>query len=250
MAKLTGILPLSGSIENITFTKTKYGIIAKKKAGISKERIETEPNFQKTRENIGDFTTARKAASLVFRAFTPSLPHAKDSETSTRLMQLMKASLNLDTLHPRGFRSVTAGDLQLLHSFDFNIESALSSVLQAPFMPLVTRTTGDLTVTIPPFDIMTKVAAPRGATHMRIIATGAELDFANKGFAGSIHRSEYLPIVPGTTDPITLRMQVPQQSIHALFLSLGVEFFQDMNGQKYSLLNGKRNCHQLVKVDA
>jgi hypothetical protein len=43
---------------------------------------------------------------------------------------------------------------------------------------------------------------------------------------------------------------VTANSTKPLFLSLGLEFFQEMNGDKYALKDGSVNCHTIVKVDA
>jgi hypothetical protein len=52
MAKLGGILPLKGKIGNITFLKTKNGIIAREKGGVDPKRIATDPAFVRTRMRL------------------------------------------------------------------------------------------------------------------------------------------------------------------------------------------------------
>jgi hypothetical protein len=50
------------------------------------------------------------------------------------------------------------------------------------------------------------------------------------------------------TAPISLENVVTANSAHPLFLLLGVEFFQEVNGQMYSLRNGGYNSLAIVMV--
>ena len=51
MAKLSGILKIEGTLENLTFYKTQDGHLVKTKGGVSADRIANDPTFQRTREN-------------------------------------------------------------------------------------------------------------------------------------------------------------------------------------------------------
>jgi len=48
---------------------------------------------------------------------------------------------------------------------------------------------------------------------------------------------------------INLANAVTAASTHPLFLALGIEFYQEVNGQMYPLKNGAFNALALVKVD-
>ena len=57
MAQQKGILPLRGSIGNITFYKSKEGYLAKEKSGIDAKRIASDPAFKepvKTARNLAE----------------------------------------------------------------------------------------------------------------------------------------------------------------------------------------------------
>jgi len=63
MARQKGIIKLKGTIGDITFYKTSQdGHLALEKGGIEKSRIESDPAFQRTRENGAEFGRAGKAA--------------------------------------------------------------------------------------------------------------------------------------------------------------------------------------------
>jgi hypothetical protein len=59
--KTKSIIKLEGTIGDITFFKSKDGYIAREKSSISKERIQNDPAFQRTRENGAEFGRAGKA---------------------------------------------------------------------------------------------------------------------------------------------------------------------------------------------
>ena len=52
MAKLKGIIKLEGTLDNWTFYKGKEGYLVKTKSGVSKERIQNDPAFERTREMV------------------------------------------------------------------------------------------------------------------------------------------------------------------------------------------------------
>ena len=52
MAKAVGILSIEGTIENLTFYRRDGKLFVRRKGGVSKHRIETDPNYVRTRENM------------------------------------------------------------------------------------------------------------------------------------------------------------------------------------------------------
>jgi hypothetical protein len=57
-----------------------------------------------------------------------------------------------------------------------------------------------------------------------------------------------LPWDNNATAVINLANAVTANSTHPLFLALGIEFYQQVNGQMYPLKNGAFNALSLVKV--
>ena len=58
MAVQMGILPLRGSIGNLSFYKSGDKWIARTKGGASAEKVATDPKMVRTRENASEFGTA------------------------------------------------------------------------------------------------------------------------------------------------------------------------------------------------
>ncbi len=248
MAKQAGIIRLTGTVGNITFQKTPNGYLARDKAFVTKERIETDPSFQRTRENNAEFINAAAGNKLLRRSITNLLQNAKDRLLVARLMKSTLAVVKSDTTNMRGERTVAAGDISLLEGFDFNSNAELTSVFAQPYITVVDRVAGTLAVTVPVFTPVNDLVAPEGTTHFTIVSAGAEVDFAGGVFVSAYSSSDVLPWNGTATTEITLSNAVTAASTAPLFLMLGIQFFQQVNGVNYSLKNGKYNPLTVVGV--
>lgn len=71
MPKQVGIFQIEGTLGNVTFYKSKEGYKVRKKGGVSKERMMTEPSYARTRENLSQFGLNAKAGKLVRGRYYP-----------------------------------------------------------------------------------------------------------------------------------------------------------------------------------
>jgi len=249
MAKQKGIIKLEGTIGDITFLKTQDGYIAKEKSSVSADRIATDPAFQRTRENGAEFGRAGKAGKLLRNSIRGLLQRASDSRMVGRLTRQMVKVIQADMTSTRGMRNVIDGEAELLTDFDFNEQAKLSTTLYAPLTAAINRVTGQLTVDIPPFVPANMIAAPGGTTHFRIVSGGSEVDFLQGLYVADQKETPLMPWSQTVTPAINLVNVVSANSVHPLFLALGIEFFQEVNGQHYPLNNGGFNALSLIKVD-
>ncbi len=110
--------------------------------------------------------------------------------------------------------------------------------------------TGKLDILIPVFDPTLNLIPPIGTTHFKIVSAGSEVDFISGATVASRQDSAMLPLTAGNiAAAITLSNTVTANTTKPLFLSLGVEFYQHVNGVDYILQNSQYNPLQLVKVD-
>ncbi len=249
MAKQKGIIKLDGTIGGITFYKSQDGYLAREKGGVPAEKIANDPAFQRTRENGEEFGRAGKAGKLLRNAIRAMLQNASDRRMVSRLTQKMVEVVQADAINPRGQRNVIDGEAELLEGFDFNINGKLGTTLYAPFTGTIDRLAGTLTASIPSFVPINMLAAPGGATHFKIVSAGAEVDFENETFVMDSQATAVLPWDATATAAINLANAVTANSTHPLFLALGIEFYQQVNGQMYPLKNGAFNALSLIKVD-
>ena len=249
MAKQKGIIKLKGTLGDITFYKSQDGFLAREKGGIDASRIANDPNFQRTRENGAEFGAAGKAGKILRSAIRALLQNASDSRMVSRLTREMVKVIQADATNPRGQRNVIDGEAELLEGFEFNIRGKLGTTLFAPFIPKINRVTGALTVSVASFIPLNMIVAPAGSTHFKIMIAGAEIDFENETFVVDVKETAQLPWDNVATGDIELASAVTANSTHPLFLALGVEFYQEVNGIKYPLKNGAFNALSLVKVN-
>ena len=250
MAKQRGIVKLEGTIGDITFLKTRDGYLAKEKTQLSADRIATDPAFQRTRENGAEFGRACKAGKLLRSAFRASIQSAADPRVVGRLVKQMMKVIKADAVSVRGMRNVLDGETELLQGFEFNENGRLGTSLFAPYSATIDRVTGDAVVSLAAFIPANMISAPAGTTHFRISAEAAAVDFEQQSFVNDAAETALLPWDQAPTALITLSNALPANSTQPLFLMLGLQFSQEVNGTAYPLNNGAFNALAIVAVDA
>ena len=250
MARQKGIIKLKGTIGDITFYKTQDGHLAREKGGIDASRIANDPAFQRTRENGSEFGRAGKAGKLLRTALRSLLLNSADSRMVSRLTQRMVKVIQADQVSERGLRNVIDGEAELLFGFEFNIRGKLGTSLYAPFVAAIDRVSGEIKVDMASFVPANMIAAPSGTTHFKIISGGAEVDFEAETFVIATAETAILPWDATPTAVINQVNAVTAASTKPLFLALGVEFYQQINGTMYPLKNGAFNPLSIAKVDS
>ncbi len=249
MAKQKGILPIEGTLGNITFFKSKDGYMVREKGGIPASRIASDPSFQRTRENNAEFGRAGKASKLLRTAFRSLLQKSSDSRMTSRMTASMMKVIKMDATNVRGLRNVIDGEAVLLQGFEFNLSGKLSTTLYAPYTPMINRATGICSVELPPYVPLEMIAAPTGTTHYRLLSGAASINFELGSYESKFTESGYIPLSGTATALLELELQLAASNTDPLFLALCVEFLQEVNGIKYPLKNGAFNACSLVLVE-
>jgi hypothetical protein len=248
MAKLKGLLKIEGTLDNLTFYKTQDGHLVKTKSGVSGQRIATDPNFQRTRENGSEFGSSASAGKLLRNAVRNLMMNASDNRVTSRLTQIMTQIKNYDATSARGDRNVGVGiadplAVATIKGFDFNDKATLGSVLFATYT--VDNVTGK--IDFPAFTPINDIYYPTGATHISFKSAFAIVDFAND--TSSI---EYSPVqnvlIDGTNTPFSLIPAAAPVGTGTKIYFLTIEFYQEVNAIQYSLKNGSYNVLNIVEV--
>jgi hypothetical protein len=166
----------------------------------------------------------------------------------TRLFKEVMKVIKADKLSARGLRNVIDGEAELLKGFEFNGKSQLGTTLNVPFTAGINRATGELAINIPSFVPVNNLAVPESATHYKIISAGSAVDFEKGSYVTDIKSSDILPWDAAATAALNLVSIVPANSAKPLFLALGVEFYQSVNGTMYPMKSGVYNALSLVDV--
>ena len=248
MAKQHGLIKAIGKVGDHIYMQSKDGFLIRTKTTLSGDRIKTDPSFERVRENMSEFGRACSAGKVLRSALRPVLQHASDHRVISRLVKAMMQVLHTDTVNPRGKRSFIEGNTELLQGFDFNKESILDVAFFAPFDATIDRTAGTAEVKLPAFIPANSIVAPPGATHFKIVTMGAEISFNEDSSVTDAKDTGLLPINGMATPAITLANQLPAASTLPLFLAMGIQFFQVVNGYTYPLKSGAFNALRLVRV--
>jgi hypothetical protein len=250
MARQKGIIKLQGQIGGLSFYKSQEdGFLAREKGGVDANRIQSDPKFARTRENMAEFGRAGTAVKLLRTALRSALINIADSRMNSRLTAQMVKVLQADVTNTRGQRNVVDGESELLDGFEFNINSKFFSTFLAPFTPSIDRAAGTLKVDVPAYTPGNMVGAPQGTTHFKLTAVGAEVDFEAGVYVTNMSSTPEIVFGPQNEAAATLSNAVTPASKHPLFIALGIEFFQQVNGVFYPLKNGFYNALALVKID-
>jgi hypothetical protein len=150
MARQSGLIKIKGTLDNVTFYKSKEGHLAKMKTSIDGARIANDPAFIRTRENGSEFGSSASSGKVMRDALRPVASNAADNKLVSRVTQLMTKIKNLDATSIRGSRNVGVAMAlpaakALLKGFEFNKDALLSSILYKPYA--VNTTTGVITIT-------------------------------------------------------------------------------------------------------
>lgn len=249
MARQDGIIKVTGQMGGISFYRSKDGYLMRQKSSVSGDRIKNDPAFSRTRENLAEFGRAGSANKLLRTAFRTLIMNVADGRMTNRLSQYMMRVVQADVTHARGERTVIDGEPELLIGFEFNENGHLDKSLLAPYSWTINRVTGVSTITIPEFISANLIAVPQGATHFKLVAGCAAIDFGagtyTNGYADS--GDHKIDTVPTASQVLTINL--PPNSTQPMFLAFGIVFTQEVNGTNYPLRNGTFNALALIGVD-
>lgn len=248
MAKIDGIVEIQGTVKGVTFYRTKDGMLARAKGGISKKRMKTDPAFQRTRENGLEFGHNAKMGKLLRNSAVSLMQLAKDSRVSSRLSQTMSQIKNLDLISDRGQRQVGIGiqtpdGQKILKGFDFNSKAIMGSVFRGELD--LDPVTG--VVVLPDFNPTFHLAAPTGTTHASFSMAVSRVDFELAEHKTRYSNKENVSVTAAMATYTLTPSEIPAGTGKFIYYFL-IEFFQEMNGTQYPLKNNTYNVLTVLEV--
>jgi len=249
MAKQKGIIKIEGTIGDITFYRTRDGYLVREKGGVDGRRIASDPSYQRTRENNAEFGRAGKAGKMLRTAFRSLLLNRADGRMVSRLSRQMLWVIQSDQVSLRGERHIGEGELKLLSGFDFNNRGLLSTTFFGSYNVGIDRSSGEMSVDVNPFIPINTITAPSGSTHFKIISGAAEIDFAGETYNVASSETPFMPLDGIETTAINHVHALTADTELALAVVLGIDFYQEVNGEYYSLQNGAFNPLSLVEIE-
>ncbi|MGB8194314.1 MAG: hypothetical protein WCF67_20450 [Chitinophagaceae bacterium] len=248
MAKQKGIIPVTGTIGELTFYQSEHGNLVRLKGkGISKERIFGDEKFAKTRDHIAEFSQAQTAAKLIRTSFRTLANNSRDKKMNQRLGGFVLDVIQSDIVNERGTRKIASGDMQLLKGFDFNEGMQLLDTMFATFNTTIDRTTGRVNVELLSFIPSQAMKVPEKATHFRVNLGAAEIDFANLSYKYVEQNSALLELNNEPTDDLSLTAMLPANSTNYILIGLGVDFFERIGTKNYPMRPGTLSVIEVSK---
>jgi hypothetical protein len=198
---------------------------------------------------MAEFGNACSSGKTLRHSINTILKDAKDGKVVARLAKTMMQVLKSDTMNKRGKRTVASGNLSLLKDFEFNANAVLNTIMYAPYTVDVNRATGVVNINIPPFVPTSSVIVPQGATHFKLVAGVAAIDFMAQTFDSATTQSASLLWDVTATARVTLSNTIKAGSTLPLFVVFGIQFYQEVNGDQYPLTDHSFNALSVVIID-
>jgi hypothetical protein len=239
MAILDSILSMTGSLDNLSFYKVKGSnkVHVRRKGGVSKKRMKTDPNFAKLRLHQKEFAGRTIAGQMVAHATYP-LRSIRNYNLVGALHKPFKAIQDRDPKNKLGERGISLSENpRLLEGLSLNTKRNLESIVAAPIQHSITET-GEAIVQIPQLIPGINLHLSPTSQYYRIIAVlGAvpDIHFQNDKYVSSVPNLDRGPCIYDTTgwfhsssnmDPHTFRL-LPTEALatnnFVWMLSLGIE---------------------------
>ncbi|WP_026703620.1 hypothetical protein [Flavobacterium soli] len=235
MAHVKSIFRLSGSLGEVTFYRGREGQqLARKKSSLTKERVDRDPAFARTRENSREFGAVVRAGSQLRKGASAFVRRLRTPELSGRMIQVLCKVRDCDQEAIRGARTVGGGlghakGRQLLKGFDFNTQFPLDAVLQCPHVAAP-----GFTFQLPLLVPASHLRYPKGATHASFGTCLLQVDF-EAGTTAVTYSPEVGVALDRTATEVTVNPPAPATGTGIVFWMLQVCFFQEVNGELYPL---------------
>ncbi|WP_343539503.1 hypothetical protein [Sphingobacterium thalpophilum] len=249
MAKQESLIKFRGKVGDFSFSKHRSrGYEVRMKGGVDKARIQTDPNFQRTRENMAEFGTAASTAKRIRIQLNNLLRTFADNSLRNRLTSLIHRIQKSDPTNARGERVFLEENSAVLKGFEFNQASSLKLLLGEKLETAYDRAAGEATLTIPEFNPQNDVMLLPGATHILFTLAAAELSTEEVPPRPVIVRSAYIPLI-GVHAEETLQAALAVDPTKVVYLIVGISMYQEVNGEFYPLKNNPYNAMTIVEVD-
>lgn len=245
---------MKGTLDDITFYQSDGQNLVRKKGTLTRERILKDPGFRRTRENMSEFGGAAYVGSQFREGISSLVDKLGDSRVSARVTGIMR-KINGAGSGKRGQRSFEMlANKRHLERLEFNRNQSLKSVFRVKYdAPVVDANRSVVTLTLPEFHTLDDLRYPEGATHYQLVLASTvlsdyEYDVNDQHYVAlepdlvahsGIQFGEVLPLEGTTGGPTELTVDLglteALPDTAALVNLLGIQFFQEADGELYLL---------------
>ncbi len=254
MAKQKGFIKLQGSLGGLTFYQRDGNSIVKTTGGVDKNRINSDPNYRRTRENMSEFGASATVGKALRVGFSSIIKSFKDSTITGRITGVMKRINSLGA-GLRGRREFQILDnKEVLEGLEFNEKVPLSTVFYPEYTaPTLDANRSIATWLVPDFNASNYIKPPEGATHFKLILVSTVLSnyTYNPGLkkyepveptentVNGINYSNAIPIAGQVGADTTLTVDLGFSNVLpntvGVIMATGILFYQQINTELYEL---------------
>ncbi len=234
MGKLTGLIEFTGKIDGLSFYEMNGKIIVRKTGGFDGEKIKSEANYARVRENSSEFAHCAKIGKYFRSSIHKYLKKLNIPYVHNRVLGLFQEISRLDLVSARGKRTVFNG-LQsedakgIIERFGFDKNLPFNSIF--PIKYAVDLLEGNLVVPNFSSRLLKKVQA---ATHANLQFVVVGLDFEHQSsFIQNSSNKITISLQDTTETDLEFYCAIPESPV--VFGLLYLEFFQRVNDVDYDL---------------
>jgi hypothetical protein len=238
MAKQDGLIPLIGTIDNLSFSKSPFGYLARKKTGPTRKAVLKDANFERTRENAADFKTAVHAGTLIRSTIRPILRVSTNVWLNGRMNALLLQAVRSDKTNGRGKRAILPSELSILKGFEINANNPISKRKGILCKTKKNARKGIIQITIPSFIPTSALTPPEAATHFKIMTIYASINFTKTQLTNDLQNSDLLAISRRKTKAFTFQRPIINKEGQAQLLAVGIAFYKMVDGLEKLLKGG------------
>jgi hypothetical protein len=250
MARQIGLVKFEGKLGGLSGYQTSDGVLIRQAPASNKARFDSAGSMQRTRENASEFGGSAKAAKTLRTALRQVVQNSSDKRMVSRLTKKFIEVIKTDEINDRGQRNILDAETELLQGFEFNDGAKFDTTVFTPINPVINRATGLCEIRIDATTPTRDIVAPTGATHYKIVAAAASVNFEAETSVSKTAESALMPYnsTPTGDDTLDLEMALGANSTNPIFVVVGIEFYQQVNGKNYPLQNGAFNALKIVAV--
>lgn len=266
MAKQKGFIKVKGSLGGLTFYSANREELIRVTGGVDKSRIEKDPKFKRTRENMSEFGGSARVGKALRMGFANVFKIMSDSSAVGRITAMMK---QINSLGP-GIRGKRAFEIlpnkQVIEGFEFNKYDHFESIFYAPYdTPTLDTNRNIATWVIPDFNTSNYMSLPEGATHFKLILIATVLsDYTYSNGIGvgyepvnsaeneiyGMSQSSEIPlggmVGSDTTITVDLGFSAALPATVGVVVGIGIQYYQEINSQFYELASDNALKLELV----
>ena len=248
-AKQYGTHKLSGTIGDVTYSQTKTGFKARQKTKVNMTERMSGLQFQSWRDQLSEFGIIAGEAKIFRNAFVDLNWNIKNKSLVQQTVQLMNVIRKTDSVNLRGQRRPSAGDLNLLIGFDFTGSSSIDQAINGGYTSSFDRATGEASATIHQMVPSQRLSAPPQATHFMFTLAASSINFDTEEISRVMVSSSKFLIDEELLPETVLSETLPANSTDPVILVLKLEYFSEINGHSYPLMNNASISSTVIRVD-